>query len=194
MMQPKQTLRRRVIKWTSILLLAGLIITCNYLSNKVDAFKCDIVHGSDHLPGWSNTKSEAIKRTTYVCAALLTYQPFDKKSPMQLKPLRGWVESSWRSGFWYLTTTKDTGSDINYRILIDDTGDKRHWLARSPLGTEMGEEFLNFNTTYPPDQFEAHVDRLPKSNTLYYNVLKKDTLDSTSKNIEGVMTIRLLRH
>jgi hypothetical protein len=186
--------RKNFIKWTSLLFGVCLIATCNYLSNNVDAFKCDLVNGSDHLPGWSNSKKEAIKRGTYVCDVIMTHKSntFDKK--YYLKPLKGWVENSWRRGFWYLTTNKDTGSDVSYRIMIDDSGDKRHWLARNDSGLKNGDEFLNYNTTYPPDQFEAYLNALPPSDTLYYNVLKQDTLDFKPENIEGVFRIVLFRH
>lgn len=188
----KPSLLKKTVTWTSIIFGICIVITCN-LSNHVDAFKCDVVNGSDHLPGWSNTKEEAIRRKTYVCDVVLTYAAFDNDTSYNLKPLRGWVESSWRSGFWYLTTIKDTGANINYRIAVDDKGDKRNWIARNPAQTKFGEDVLNYNTGYPPDQFEAFRDMLPPSDTLYYNVLKKDTNDFRPENIKGKIRIVILK-
>jgi hypothetical protein len=190
--KPKHSPLERTVKWCGIGFIACIIITCN-LSNHVDAFKCDIVNGNDNLQGWSNFKEEAIKRKTYVCDVNLNYEPFDNDKSYALKPLKGWVESSWRTGFWYLTTKKDTGKDISYRTVVDNNGDKRHWIVRNPTGSSYGEDVLNYDTGYPRDQFEALKDNLPSSDTLYYNVLKKDTIDFKPENIKGRIRIILLR-
>ncbi|MBS1527486.1 MAG: hypothetical protein JST19_17700 [Bacteroidetes bacterium] len=190
--KPKLSYLKKTFKWVGITSIACIIITCN-LSNHVDTFKCDIVNGSDHLPGWSNTKEEAIKRKTYVCDVILTYNGFDHDTTYALKPLKGWVESSWRTGFWYLTTSKDTGTDIFYRIIVDDKGDRRNWVARNPAHSRFGEDVLNYNTGYPPNQFEAFKDTLPASDTLYYNVFKKDTNDFSPENVKGKIRIVILR-
>ncbi|MBS1522215.1 MAG: hypothetical protein JST50_14530 [Bacteroidetes bacterium] len=191
-MKPKRSLLERTVIWTSVIFGICIVVTCN-LSNHVDAFKCDIVHGSDHLPGWSNSKEEAIKRKTYFCDVILNYESFDNDKTYDLKPLKGWVESSWRTGFWYLTTKKDTGKDISYRIVVPNSGDKRRWIVRNPAKGSYGEDVLNYDTGYPPDQFEALKDKLPSSDTLYYNVLKKDTIDFRPENIKGRIKIILLR-
>lgn len=173
--------------------MACIIITCD-LSNHVDALKCDIVNGSDHLPGWSNSKEEAIKRATYVCDVILTHESFDDNISYKIKPLKGWIERSWRGGFWYMTTEKDTGDDISYRIIVDNKGDKRPWIVRNSGKTKYGGDFLYFNSNYPADQFEAFVDTLPSSGVLYYNVLKKDTMNFKPENVEGRMKIVILNH
>jgi len=190
--KPKLSPLEKTVKWIGMAFVACVIITCN-LSNHVDAFKCDIVHGSDNLPGWSNTKQEAIKRKTYVCNTVLNYESFDNDNTYDLKPLQGWVESSWRAGFWYRTTKKDTGRDISYRIVVDNKGDKRQWIIRNPGSTSYGQDILNYDTGYPPDQFEAIKDKLPESDTLYYNVLKKDTNDFKPENLRGKIRIVILR-
>ena len=191
-MKPKRSHLERTIIWSCTTFGICVVITCN-LSNHVDAFKCDIVHGSDNLPGWSNTKEEAIKRKTYICDVLLTYSAFENDTAYNLKPLKGWVEYSWREGFWYLTTKKDTGKDVSYRIAVVDSGDKKHWIARNPEHGSHGFDVLNFETGYPPNQIEAFKSELPPSDTLYYNVLKKDTLDFRHENIKGRIRIVLFR-
>ena len=192
MSKTRLTLRTRIIKWTIVLFVVCLIFTCNYLSSNVDEFKCDIVHGSDHLPGWSGSKSEAIKRKTFVCDLILTHTSFDNNKAYDLKPLKGWLESSWRDGFWYLTTTKDTGKDINYRLTIYDPGDNRNWKVINDEQNGYGDVMLQF---YKEDgQFQGFIDKHPLPDSLFYNVLKTDSLKFVKENIEGRFKIVLLKH
>jgi hypothetical protein len=181
----------KITSWIVVVLFAFIVVTCN-LSNRVDAFKCDIVHGSDHLPGWSNSKEEAIKRKTYVCDVMLSHYSLDNDQKYNLRPLRGWVESSWRSGLWYLTTTKDTGKDITYRVTIPNKGDKREWKIMN--NEQGGYGYVALQYDKDDGQFRDYIDKRPLPDTLFYNVLKKDRLNFKSENIEGRIRLIMLKH
>jgi hypothetical protein len=191
-MKAKQSLLARITRWGGILFLVCLVITCN-LSNHVDAFKCDVVHGSDHLPSYSATKEEAIHRKTYVCDIQVPSNPYKISATHIISIQRGWIEQSWRDGFWYETTTKDTGKDISYYIVLEcksDKGNLDDWTIMNNQKNGWGQMGLGFYQ----GRLTGHIDTLPSSDTLRYTVLKKDTFNFNPENIEGTMVLVLRRH
>jgi len=188
---PKKTLLRRVVNWSGILLIACLIITCN-LSNHVDAFKCDIVNGNDHLPGYSSTKAEAMHRGTYVCDVKFPANPFRVGNHI-LTLKQCWIEQSWRGGFWYETTTKDTGSDAYYNIIAVYTKEKSDTTDLTIMNNKQTVHFGYVQLQDFRGELTGNIDSLPVSDTLRYNVLKRDTLDFRPGNIEGEIVLILQR-
>jgi hypothetical protein len=192
MKRPKKSLFDRVKKWGGILFLVCLVITCN-LSNHVDSFKCDIVHGNDHLPSYSGTKEEAIHRKTFVCDIKPPTNPFKISDSHIITIEKGWIEQSWRDGFWYETTTKDTGKDISYHIVLQGhgfKGDLPGWAIMNNQKNGWGQVMLQYYGGY----LTGHLDSLPSSDTLRYTVLKKDTFNFNPENIEGTLVLVLQRH
>jgi hypothetical protein len=178
-----------IFKWISFRLLIGLV-TLFYLGKYYPALDFDIVNGFSRHSGYSSTKEEAIHRKTYVCDVKLPHQPYNVSNTHIVSLRNGWIEQSWDGGFWHWTTYKDTGDDIIYHIVLDYTKSKldtSEWTICNKHDPTLGYvQLQDFRK-----QFTGNLSVLPKSDTLRYTVLKRDTIDFNPHNIEGELVLVL---
>ena len=170
-----------------VLVVFGLILLLPMVSNK---FKFNIISGGEHLLSVSSSKEEAIKRGVYVCDVRLPYSPYKVNDTLKLSIKSGWIEKSWRSGYWYWTTIEN---NVGYsiRIVSDLSESSNHdWIVRNNRSSRFGREGLGFHN----GNFGGSLDKLPESDTLHYNVLRKDTMDFSEQNILGQLMIILDRN
>jgi hypothetical protein len=181
-----------IFKLTGLALLLGIVILL-ILGHYDKTFDFDIVDGSGPHAGSSQTKEEAIKRNTFVCDVKLPAQPYKVSNSHVLYLKSGWIEKSWTGGFWYWTTYIDT-NDFYYNIVLQCSKEKNDTIDWTIINKETsphsGYEQLQDNMSYL-GTITGELNSLPVNDTLRYTVLKHDTIDFHTSNIEGTLLILL---
>jgi hypothetical protein len=180
---------------TVIALLFGIFIFCVMglfaLGNYIDAFRFTLINIGE--AGESQTKEEAIHRNTFVCDIKLLTQPYKVSNTHVLYFKTGWIEQSWRGGFWYWTTHKDT-DNFYYNIVLQcskakwDTVDWR--IINKETSPHSGYMVLQDNMSNL-GTITGLLNSLPVNDTLRYTVLKRDTIDFHPSNIDGTLVLIL---
>ncbi len=185
-----------LLKW-----LLGIFISATValfvLGNYIDTFRFDMLNGWDHLENYSQSKEEAIHRNTYVCDIKLPIQPYKVSNTRVLYFKRGWIEQSWRGGFWYWTTHKDTGANFYYNIVLQCSKSKKDTVDWTIINKEtsphsgymsLQDNMANLGT------ITGQLSSLPINDTLRYTVLKRDTIDFRPSNIDGTLVLILQKY
>ena len=186
---------RKIKIYISVLLIitivssVGLVILGSFDKD----FDFDIVNGSDHPNGYSSTKEEAIHRKTYICDVAFPSNPYSLSKKHTIYVQSGWVEHSWRGGFWYWTTTKDTGNDAYYNIVLICKKSKNDTTDLVILNNQKSLLTGYVQLQDIKGRITGSISSLPISDTLRYTVLKRDTVDFDAVNIEGILPIILKR-
>ncbi|MDB5154918.1 MAG: hypothetical protein JWR54_3669 [Mucilaginibacter sp.] len=178
------------IAGTLFLFIVGFCVLANY--NQTFQFYLFNAYSANY----SSTKEEAIHRKTFVCDLETPSNPFIVSGSHVLYVHSGWIEQPWSGGFWFWTTNKDTGSNAYYNIVLigsKNKNDTSDWtIINKPKSNSSGYMQLQDDLNRL-GRLTGTIDLIPISDTLRYTVLKRDTIDFTPGNIEGVLTIVLRR-
>jgi hypothetical protein len=176
--------------WMFGLFITGMVVLM-VLGNYLVAFRVTLLNIGK--ANYSETKDEAIHRNTFVCDLKLPAQPYKVSNTHILYLRSGWVEQSWRMGFWYWTTNKDT-DNFYYNIVLLCTkakGDRVDWTIINKE-TSPGSGYMSLQDDISHlGRITGIVNSLPVNDTLRYTVLKRDTIDFQPSNIEGTLVFLL---
>jgi hypothetical protein len=154
------------------------------------ALRFDFISGSDHLPAASLTKDESIMRGVYLGEVRLISSPYKLGDTLDIEIVEGWIEKPWRSGTWYWTTIVE-GYGCTIRIISPSNPEQKGKLViRNNKSTGWGLEGLG----YAVDGFGGHLSELPESDTIRYNILRKNNLDFSKENVIGVIEFLIVRN
>ena len=176
---------RKLILFVLLLFTMYLVLPIFFKS-----LRFNLITGGENLPSGCPTKEESIKRGVYVCDIQLPYSPYEINDSLKLVIKGGWIEESWYGGYWYWTTIKDDYPHYSISIETDQfVNSDCDWVIRNNRTNSYGIEKLGFHEGW----FGGVIKRLPKSDTLRYNILKKENMDFSPENILGHLEFVLVK-
>ena len=144
-----------------IILIVLFLVLVPFLGYQFKALRFNIIRYNAHSE--SETREEAIKRKTFECDVKLPEQPYRISKTKIIYLKNGWIEKSWRAGFWFWTTKIDTGGSFFYQIHLDcrkGNNDTTIWNIRTEYKPNKGCDYLDDHVK-TEGYFSGLIDLLP---------------------------------
>jgi hypothetical protein len=175
----------RVVLGLAILLLLAFILPIF-----IKSLRYDFINNGGYGPSASASKEESIERGVYICD--LELASFHKQDDsMKFKIKEAWIERTWYRAAWYWTTIPDsTGLSLRIHTYLNEKEEERLHIInnrKSSLGNFEGLGCSD-GTCY------GSIQQMPKSDTIRFNLLKKDNIDFSDKNIVGEISFIVKPH
>jgi len=170
-----------------VIVALGFLIVISQIFFK--SLQFDLINGGGNLSS-SASKGESVKRGVYICDLELVsfYRTGDS---INFKTKEAWVEKIWRDGVWYWTTqSEDIGYQIKIRTSLTDDQQARLHMINNRISALGNYEGLGCCC----GECSGSIKELPKSDTIRYNVLRKNNLDFSDSNVIGELVFVLKRN